>query len=279
MKYIEETSLYNLHDLNYDSLKDKISKSKKDIEINFFKLDSFLKLIQDESMIINKSNFPITLVITVSAGKVPYITINLEQKENPIIIFPHLMSNYQELSFNILLLDFNSLKFSPDMMILKFMENQKSFGKDVIFCNPNSHYIIAMLKKIDEFLNFDDNIYKLVYNTGLYNDEKKISYESFNVLFSTYRIKIESKAKYKGGYFESFLSIDGDIGAGNSVNDVKIKIDIYKQKIILSYKEFMEVSMIDLINALVSVVKLKNINVNDMESLKFELALQDMINI
>jgi len=279
MKYIEKTSLFHLHNINYSALEEKINKSKKDITLNFDKLQSLLKLIQEESMIVNKFEFPITLVINVSAGMIPYITITLEQKEKPIIIFPHLMSAYKDLTFNLSLNDFNQPSMTPTIMIGNLVLSSMSLGKDTVSCGSCSRYLIDVLKKFDDFLNFDGNIYQLVYNHGLYTNETKMSYENFNIIFSTSRVKIESKSKYKGGYFESYLTIDADILAGVSVNDIKIKLDIYKQKIALSYKEFMEASLDDLTTALVSIVRLKNVNINNMDSLKFELALQDMINI
>lgn len=280
MKYSEETTLFNLHNIDYEALTSKISKSKKNITINLTRLEPFLKLIQSEYRIVNKSDIAVVFELTVSGGSYPTVMIKIDyadQSSKKVNMLPHISNNVRALNFDMNLNDFNRSNLTAETMFLRLCNAYAGKATDEIICHKQSHHLLIILKKMDTLLNYNGDIYNTIFKNGIYIDTTTVSFDYFNVNISTKELELKSKAKRKEGYLESLLSVV--VTTGNYINDIKIKFDIYGQVIKLSYSEFRTADIKDIERAIISVIKLKNININDMNNLKAELALHEMLSI
>lgn len=282
MRYSEETSLFNLHNIDYDALTSKISKSKKNITINLTRLEPFLKLIQSEYRIVNKSDIAVVFELTVSGGSYPTVMIKIDyadQSFKKVNMLPHISSNARSLNFDMSLHDFNKYDLTAEAMFLRLCNTYAGKVSNEIICDWYSYHLLTVLKKIDTLLNYNGSIYKEICEKGIYVETTTISFDYVNVKISTKEFIIESKAQQKIVYLESLFSVVVSVGTGINFDDIKIKFDMYGQTIKLSYHEFMNASVKDIERAIISVIKLKNININDMDNLKAELALHEMLSI
>lgn len=282
MRYAESTTLFNLHNIDYKALSNKIRNSKKNITINLTRLEPFLKLIQDEYRIVNKTDIPVLFEFTISGGHYPTVMMKFEHVDDHIQnvnMLPHVSNNGRDLSFDMSLLDFNKYNLTPEDMFLRLCHRYAGKISDDICCSLYSHHLLKILKKMDLLLNCKDTIYSAVYEKGIYVETNKIFCDCFDIRISTKEMNIESKAKHKSGYFQSFFSINVDTGTGIILDDIKIKFEIYNQVIKLTYEEFMMADVKDIEMAIISLVRLKKVNINDMDNLKAELILQEMISI
>lgn len=282
MRYAEEISLFNLHKIDYDELTKKIRNSKKNITINLTRLEPFLKLIRSESKIVNKTDIPVIFEFTVSAGRYPTVMIKVEPANRDVKnvnILPHISNNARSLNFDMSLNDFNKHDLKAEDMFLRLCTTYAGKQSGDISCNWYSHCLLKMLKKMDNLLNCNDNIYQSVYKKGIYTETNKIACDYFDVNISTKEFKIESKAKKKSGFRESLFSITADTGTGIAIDDIKVKFEMYSQTIKLSYREFMNADIKDIEMAIISLVKLKNVNINDIDNLKAELSIHEMMSI
>jgi hypothetical protein len=282
MRYTESTTLFNLDKIDYKALTNKIRNSKKNITINLTRIEPFLKLIQAEYQIVNKMDIPVFFEFTISGGHHPTVMMRFEHIDNKIKnvnMLAHVSNNSRELSFDMSLLDFNKHNLTPEDMFLRLCHRYAGKESHDIVCSLYSKHLLKILKKMDILLNCNENIYRTVYEKGIYVETNKIICDYFDVRISTKEIKIESKAKHKSGYFESLFSINVDTGACIVLDDIKIKFEIYNQTIKLTYEEFMMADVKDIELAIISLVRLKNVTINDMDNLKAELSLHEMIHI
>lgn len=282
MRYAETTTLFNLHNIDYKALSNKIRNSKKNITINLTRLEPFLKLIQDEYKIVNKMDIPVFFEFTISGGLHPTVMMKFDHIDdhiNNVNMLPHVSNNGRGLSFDMSLLDFNKYDLTPEGMFLRLCHRYAGKESHDISCSLYSHHLLKILKKMDVLLNCKENIYKAVYEKGIYVETNKILCDYFDVKISTKEIKIESKARYKSGYFESLFSINVETGTCIVLDDIQIKFKIYNQTITLTYEEFMMADVKDIEQAIISLVRLKNVNINDIDNLKAELSLYEMMNI
>lgn len=277
MKYIEETTLFNLHAINYDALVNKIRNSKKNITINLSRLMPFLKLIQEESMIINKVDFPIRFTFNVTAGRYPDVIISFEQDSN---LLPHICNKPQNITTIMSLTAFCYHALTPEEMLLSLCNNlSKMKSSEDVSCNKYTAHLLLALEKIDTLLCCDRNLLESVYKHRIYPEASEIICENFNVKVSNKELNVSSKAKRKTGYKTSVFSIDIPITSGRDLLEMRIKFDMYGQELKLTYAEFMSADNKDIEMAIVSILKLKNVNINDIDNLKGELLLHEMMHI
>lgn len=279
MRYTEITSLFNLDKIDYTALKAKIKNSKKNITINLAVLEPFLKLLKAESMIVNKVDVPVNFVFNISAGHFPHVTIHLEQMGVPFNILPHISHNSRDLSIDISLEDFNKYYRTPEDILLKACVSYAGRIPDDASCSWCTAHIFQMLRKVDKLLNCNNELYKAVYQHGIYPEENTLYCEYFNVLMSKKEFTVESKAKHNTGYNQSIFSINVEARLERTLDDIKVKFEMYNQVIQLTYDEFMNADIVDMEKAIVSILKLKNVNINDIDNLKSELVLHDMLKI
>jgi hypothetical protein len=277
MRYIENTTLFNLHNINYDALVNKIQSSKKNIRINLDRLIPFLKIVQDESMIVNKVDFPIQFTFNVSASHEREVTITFSQKT---ILLPHIINSKADVFLYMTQSAFNDPLLVPEIMFEKMFNNSaKNRSSTEIYSDIYTMEILKILKKIDKLLICNGELVAAVYKQKIYPDIKEIIGDIFNTVISKRELNVSSKVKMKKGYRNSIFSISLTTTSYDNFDNMIISISIYSQELKLTHSEFMEASNTDIENALVAILKLKNINIKDIENLKNELILQEMINI
>lgn len=282
MRYVERTTLFNLDKIDYDALKKKIRNSKKNITINLSNIEPFFKIIQSEYKIVNKVDTPLFFEFTISAGHYPSVLMRIEQVDddvNNINMLPHISNEACHLSFDMSLNDFNKYDLTPKDMFDRLCHRYAGKNSDDVLCSLYSKHLLNIFSKMDTLLNYNDTLYKKVYDNGLYIENSKIFYDCFNISISTKEFRIESNARHKSGYYEALFSITVETGTCIVLDDIKIRFEMYHQTIKLTYQEFMMADVKDIERAIISVVKLKNVNINDMDNLKAELALDEMMNI
>lgn len=283
MLYVENTTLFELSNLNYKALISKIRNSKKDFKLKVDLIEPLLKNIQKEAIVFNKIDFPIDFTLSVSSGLHPSIEITLIQNLN---LLPHVSNVNKPLR---LILDLNSFNSSDSKMLTDMAINNycdfKPFNplhKSFAQCYEYSLSFIAILRKMDSLFKCDNQLSEAVYQHGIYPEKNKVSCNSFNVLFSHEEMMIESKAKrkVKSDENKALFSIrvkPDSVVAG--VTDINFIIDIYGQMITLSYHEFMEADNSEIESLFISILKLKGIGINDIHDFKNELTIQEMIAI
>lgn len=279
MRYIEATTLFNLHAINYKALITKIRNSKKNITINMDRLMPFLKLFQDEAMIVNKVDFPVSFEFKVSAETYPVVTLKVLVNDQNFNLLPHICNKSHDLEFNMGLNDFNKYDLTPEDMLTKACVAYSSMLQEDISCSWMTSFMLEMIRKVDSLLNYDKKLYQTVLNKGIYPEKNKFSYDCFDLEISKKYFSIASKAKNRKIIFQNLFAINIDLMGEKNLSDILIKIDIYNQTIKLTYEEFCNVEISDIEQMVVLLLKLKSVNVANIDDFKRELILHDMVNI
>lgn len=279
MRYIETTTLFNLHAINYKALISKIRNSKKNITINMDRLMPFLKLLQDEAMIVNKVDCPLSFEFKVSAETYPVVTLKFLVTDRSFNILPHICNKAHDLEFSMGLNDFNKYDLTSEEMLTKACVAYSSRLQEDISCSWITSCMLGMIRKVDQLLNYDKKMYQMVLNKGIYPEKNKLSYDCFDLEISKKDFSIASKAKNRKIVFQHLFAINIDLMGEKNLSDILVRIDIHNQTIKLTYDEFLNAEISDIENMIVMVLKLKSVNVANMDELKRELILHDMVNI
>jgi hypothetical protein len=282
MKYAEITSLFNLHNIDYKALTQKIRNSKKSYTINLTRLEPFLKIIQSEANIVNKTDIPVNFIFNISADTYPTVTIKIEHindGDKHSNILPHISNRSNNLYFDMSLNDFNRHDLSAEEMFERLCYNYSGVKGEGVSCSWLTAHMLQMIKKVDRLLNYDNSIYNLIKKNGIYLEKNNLTHECFDINISKKEFSIESKAKNTVVIQQSVFSINIDLFSEKKLNDIKITLQMQNQTVKLTYKEFVNSEIVDIENMIVAVLKLKNVHVNDMDNLKEHLLLQDMIEI
>ena len=282
MKYSEVTTLFNLHNIDYKALTKKIRNSKKNYTINLTRLEPFLELIQSEAKILNKTDFPVNLIFNISADSYPTVTINVEHINdgaNNYNILPHISNKSRNLSFDMSLKDFNRHDLTAEEMFERLCNSYSGVNNEGASCSWLTAHMLQMIEKVDQLLNYDNNIYSLIKKNRIYIDKNNLTHESFDINISTKAFSIKTKLKHTIIYPQSVFYINIDLISEKGVNDIQITMEIYNQTIKLTYEEFINAEIIDIEKMIVAVLKLKNVHVDNIDNFKQYLLLQDMISI
>lgn len=282
MKYAEVTTLFNLHTIDYKALTKKIWNSKKSYTINLTRLEPFLKLIQSESKIVNKVDIPVNFVFNISADTYPTVTIKIEHINNDtknINILSHISNKSDTLYFDMSLNDFNRHDLTPEEMFERLCYNYSGLKDEGVSCSWLTAHMLQMIKKVDTLLKYDKNVYNLVKKNGIYVEKHKLSHECFDINISAKEFTIESKAKHLVVNPQSVFSIHIDLFSGRTLSDMRITLQMYNQSIKLTYDEFVRAELTDIEKMITTFFKIKNVHVSDMDNLKSELVLHDMMVI
>jgi hypothetical protein len=279
MRYIETTTLFNLHAINYKALITKIRNSKKNIMINMERLMPFLKLLQAEAMIVNKVDCPLSFEFKVSAETYPVVTLKFLVADKSFNILPHICNKAHDLEFSMGLNDFNKYDLTSQDMLTKACVAYSSRLQEDISCSWITSCMLEMIRKVDQLLNYDKKLYQMVLNKGIYPEKNKLSYDCFDLEISKKDFSIASKAKNRKIVFQNLFAINIDLMGEKNLSDILVRIDIHNQTIKLTYDEFLNAEISDIENMIVMVLKLKSVNVANMDELKRELILHDMVNI
>ena len=279
MRYIETTTLFNLHAINYKALITKIRNSKKNITINMDRLMPFLKLLQDEAMIVNKVDCSLSFEFKVSAETYPVVTLKFLVTDKSFNILPHICNKAHDLEFSMGLNEFNQYDLTPEDMLTKACVAYSSRLQEDVSCSWMTSCMLEMIRKVDQLLNYDKKMYQVVLNKGFYPEKNKIAYDCFDIELSKKDFSIASKAKNRKIVFQHLFAINIDLMGEKNLSDILVKIDIHNQSIKLTYEEFLNAEVSDIEKMIVMVLKLKSVNVTNMDDFKRELILHDMVNI
>lgn len=272
MIYKETTTLFDVDNINFEALLEKMKGSK--VEFNFGLKDveclkNYLAAFKYESMVCNKENYPIDFSFELTTAKKTVIKINISSPESKIRLVPHLYPAKCKFEYNNELESF--YKSSTFDALHRSIHSIIKTDTASLFCKDTSRKVLNVISKIDTLFKCNEEMYKKVYDYGLYSVDLKLKSDLFSIKFSTRNVVIESKScdsskNYKRPYISLETNFDSDI----------ITLSLYNQRINLSYAEFMEADYGDLEKSIVSILKLKKIEISDIEDLRNELILEEM---
>jgi len=278
MLYIETTTLFDLNTINTQNLKSKIEKSKKNFTLDIVKIEDFLKIIQMEAKIVNKLDFDVIFSLNVSNANRPVLTITIEPQKK---LLPHLSYTRKKLILEVELEDFNKLPIDTliNKSFSKYASKKFPEGQPIV-CNKESTYLLKVLSKIDSMFNTGNEFYTAIYNKGLYIETIKLKCNTFDITYTTSSLILESIAKKhtNTNIKRSLVAISVEFETWKSMEDTIIKIEVYNQVINLTYLEFVTASNEHIETAIVSILRLKSIEINNLEDLKNQLLIHEMIN-
>lgn len=133
--------------------------------------------------------------------------------------------------------------------------------------------LFRTLKKIDSFLDYNNELYQLVIDNGVYPRLTRPSMSLFELEYNENTFTIQSKLK---GFFES----DYDLSFFKlNVYNRRVSILLAGQFICLTEREFLDTPNKDIMDIVTSLMKIKNVPIASMSNLKDYLLTQDMKNI
>lgn len=272
MIYKEKTTLFDVDNIDFEALLEKVKGSK--VEFNFGLkglecLKNYLAAFKAESMVCNKENYPIDFSFELTTAKKTVIKINISSSESKIRLVPHLYPAKCRFEYiNELESFYKSSTFDAMHKSINTIIKTETAS---LQCKDVSRKVLNVISKVDTLFKCNEEMYKKVYNYGLYCVDFKLKSDLFSIKFSTRNVVIESKScdsskHYKRPYISLETNFDSDI----------ITLSLYNQRINLSYTEFMEADYDDLEKSIVSILKLKKIEISDIEDLRNELILEEM---
>ena len=281
MKYTEKTTLFNLDKIDYNALGKKNQESKKSFKIDLTFLSEFLSLLKKESMISNKSDFPIEFIVEISGRLDPSCSLTFSTEGR---LLPHLNFDHTTYQTFIRTHDTKNEVFTAEKMFSMFCSNYIGFVSNSInlhHCKSDFGFILKSIRKIDSLLCCDNELYDKIFSHGFYKHTTKMSLDTFHIDYSLNHIQITSKAVKKinhQSFFSMYVSFSNNDNSYN-VNKTAFKLHMYGQEISLNYEEFMNASNNDIEQAIILILQLKKINISNISDLKNELLLQEMMNI
>lgn len=273
MKYIEKTTLFNIDKINYVALGKKNTESKKKFTIDLDILAEFLTLLKSESLVSNKVDFPVTIIFEISGNLDPSLNILFETDGK---LLPQINNEHTDYDFfNVTFYDSRKGKLSGEYLFNEFCRHYIGF----IYGDIKNHYskanfncILSAIKKIDSLLILNDSLFNTVVSNKFYPEESKKIIDLFEVEYSSSIFKLSNNT-----FSIKFLF--------NPANDIHVPekyalyFYMYGQELMLTYDEFMSADNELIENAIVSVLKLKKMNISNISDLKNEFTLQEMMDI
>lgn len=289
MIYIEKTTLFNLNTINYTKIEDEIKSSGSTFVIDLAKLKRVVDEIQSESMIVNKTDAPVTFTFEV-VSDVSHFELRLEQSFN---LLPHISNGSTTFKFYMYFSVFSKLDHIDimDKIFLRYggtgVVKPESSSMDTIM-------IVNALKKIDRLLLLDNVLVDVIYKEKIYSqishlelrNSQSSSYVDFKVIVSKNHLTFTSKCLYRNRkndktpvlsismYREYATQLEEDVDL-----DIDVEIQIYGQLIKLSYRYFMAADIDDLSAIIVSLFKMSQYDVKSIECLKNDLLVRHMETI
>lgn len=259
INYSTSTSLFNL---DGDCFKEVLTEFRKINQITafteqtIFVLSEVLMVVKSDMMILHKKDFDILLSLTL--GDRNSLALQLRYVDN---LLPFRNRNKSFLWKNELSVINQMTKYVSDTVV-----------DDDFFCKINTSFL-TVLKKIDSFLELDNTLYDDIIRTGIYPQLAYIPNHTFKIEFAEELLTFESFFKVDAYDFFNlpFFKIHFDNG--------NISIRIAGQEIILTEHEFLNTPNQQIIDILISLLKIKNLPINSISNLKDYLLIQDMSKI
>lgn len=277
MKYSENVTLFTLHDFNYKALVNKIRNSKKNIVINLQKVKTLFCLIQDETMFMHKQDFAIELRIEISGGRQPTIEIELKQDKN---IWPHISNKSKSIRLIVSLQDFNCESESALFEhAINSYENRLSRNIEQQ-CNLVAIHFLKVIKKFQDMFGCNNDLYEKTFSHGIYPEENKIECEDFDIKIKNNSLEIHSKFKIKVlGCEKGLFFIKTNQVITDKEDDIMIYFEFYNQSIKLTYTQFMQADIKNIEKTIVGLLRLIDVDVNNLIELRNELKLKEIMSI
>lgn len=289
MIYIEKTSLFNLNTINYTKIEEEIKSSGSTFVIDLVKLKRVVDEIQSESMIVNKTDAPVTFTFEV-VSDVSHFELRLEQSFN---LLPHISNSSTTFKFYMYFSVFSKLDHL-DIMEKIFL---RYGGTGVVKPESSSMdtvMIVNALKKIDRLLLLDNVLVDVIYKEKIYSqisnlelkNSQSSSYIDFKVIVSKNHLSFTSKCLYRDRKNDKTpvlsISMHREYATQSEEDadlDIDVEIEIYGQLIKLSYRYFMAADLDDLSAIIVSLFKMSQYDVKNIECLKNDLLVRHMETI
>lgn len=277
MEYIESTSLFNLHTVNCDAVFKHINSIQNLEIVTSDKIIELLKIVQDESMIVHKNDFPIRVTFEVNDGR---FYISFEQEYS---LFLHLKLVPRMITIALYIRDlFIDGKSAIDlfcMFMVDYLDAVASNNYYRAYCTLNSGKLLQALNKIDKIFDFKGVMFKYIYDYGLYGEAFKDPYDEFEVTFSVAELIFDSKAKMNNRSKDSILSIKFKEDIKYNEYFITCNIFVYNQSLIIPFDEFIQSDFCTLRNLIFSMLRINNVDVSSIAELKDFLIIEEMKNI
>lgn len=277
MKYIESTSLFNLHTVHCDTVVKYINSIQNVEIIDDSKLVELIKLVQEEAMIIHKSDLSIIITFFVDDGR---IYISFEQDET---LFPHLKLVNRIITIDLYIRDlFVNSETARELFCefsFHYLDNVPANNYYRSYATLNSRNLLTALEKIDTIFEFEGLLFKDIYNYGLYGEVFVDQYDEFEITFSVAEIKFDSIAKMNNVRKDAVLSIIFKEVIEYNRIFIKPTIFVYDQELNMAFVDFLNSDNVNFINLIFSMFKINNVTLNSVNELKEFLLLEEMKNI
>lgn len=183
----------------------------------------------------------------------------------------------------LLLVSSNNILFPFNGSVTNFHLQMKinELNSITSYCFPESSLLFSKInneffktiKKVDSFLDYNNELHTLIMTTGLSPTITKIDIDLFELEYDEHSINFNSTFK---GFFESefempFLKV--------SIHNQKCSIIVAGQMISLTEQEFLDTDNDELLNIIMRLLKFKKLPISSMSNLKDYLLIQDMKKI
>lgn len=257
IRYQKDTTLFKLNKLplkkllkDFRAVNGKLNFSEATIEA----IKKILLVIQSDAIIYQENDVKITVGLELT-------------KEDAVII--KVWSNHVIFPFN---RNEKTLYISIPLHKLNALSTY-SFPEASPLSSSLDNELFRTLKKIDSFLDYNNELYQLVIDNGVYPCLIKSTMALFKLEYNENTITLQSKLT---GFFES----DYDLPFFKlTVYKRLVSILLAGQFICLTEREFLDIPNKDIMDIMTSLMKIKNVPIASMSNLKDYLLTQDMKNI
>jgi hypothetical protein len=259
INYSTSTTLFNLDGDCFKELLTefrKVDKITAFTEQTIFVLSEVLMVFKSDMMILHKKDFDIILSVTL--GDSNSLTLHLRYVDN---LLPFRNRNKSFFWKNELSVINQMTKYVLDTVV-----------DDNCFCKIKTGFL-PVLNKIDSFLELDNTLYNDIIKTGIYPQLAYIPNNTFKIEFAEELLTFESF--FKGHSYNVFNLPFFKIHFKKGI----ISIRIVEQEIVLTEHEFLNTPNQQIIDIIMSLLKIKNLPIQSISNLKDYLLIQDMSKI